>query len=73
MKYNYFENAGNEKQRDYLKMQNQCMLCGHILELQFEKIDDRLDSVDEAKEKMREHTYCPECKVQSKSRYYIIQ
>ncbi len=72
MKVQYFENASNEQQLMYLRNQNHCVLCGHSLEFRFEKeaTDKR---VDQNTEKICEVTSCPECEVQSKSHYYVVQ
>lgn len=77
MKVQYFENIKNEKQLMYLRNQNHCALCGHALEFKFEKEvpADNEDSKTQklSSEKICEVTVCPECEVQSKSLYYVVQ
>lgn len=78
MKVQYFENASNEKQLKYLKNQNHCALCGHLLEFKFEKKTASIETSTAHESapvctQICEVTSCPDCEVQSKSHYYSIQ
>lgn len=73
MKVQYFENIKSEKQLQYLRGHNHCPLCGQTLEFRFENPPKDRQSPEVTVPKICEVTVCPECEVQSKSQYYVVQ
>ncbi|WP_415062239.1 hypothetical protein [Bdellovibrio sp.] len=63
-KINYFEKADTPQHREFIISQNNCILCGTVLELKH--IADR--GIDEIKEE----AFCPHCEVKTRARTHIL-
>lgn len=63
-KINYFEKADTPKHREFIISQNNCILCGTVLELKH--IADR--SVSEIKEE----AYCTHCEVKTRAKTHML-
>lgn len=78
MKIQYFENVKSDKQLQFIRGHNHCPLCGQTLEFRFERDINPTPQIDESVSqtiipKICEVAVCPECEVQSKSQYYVVQ
>lgn len=63
-KINYFEKADTPKHREFIISQNNCILCGTVLELKH--IADR--SIAEIKEE----AYCTHCEVKTRAKTHML-
>lgn len=63
-KINYFEKADSPQHREFNISQNNCILCGTVLELKH--IADR--EVSEVKEE----AFCPHCEVKTRNRTHVL-
>lgn len=63
-KINYFEKADSKKHREFIISQNNCILCGTVLNLKH--ISDRNTA------EIKEEAFCPHCEVKTRARTYII-
>ena len=63
-KINYFEKIDSPKHREFIISQNNCILCGTVLELKH--IADR--DVAEVKEE----AFCPHCDVKTRAKTHIL-
>ena len=63
-KINYFEKADTPKYREFIISQNNCILCGTVLELKH--ITDR--DADEVKEE----AFCTHCDVKTRAKTHIL-
>ncbi len=65
----YFENIQSKKQKEFVHLNNNCLFCQEVLEIKYEKkFEDQPTVINE----VRELVFCPNCELQSKSRYYLI-
>lgn len=64
-KINYFENAQNSNQRDFIIAQNNCILCGTVLELKH--------LTDNEHGEIKEEAFCPACEVKTRNRVHALQ
>ncbi|MGZ3769207.1 MAG: hypothetical protein ACXVCP_11675 [Bdellovibrio sp.] len=63
-KINYFEKTDLKKHREFIISQNNCILCGTVLNLKH--IADRNTS------EIKEEAYCPHCEVKTRARTHLI-
>jgi CRISPR/Cas system-associated protein Cas10 (large subunit of type III CRISPR-Cas system) len=63
-KINYFENAATPKHRDFIISQNNCALCGTVLELTHTS-EPETDAI-------KEEAFCPHCEVKTSARKHIL-
>lgn len=63
-KINYFEKADQPHHREFIISQNNCILCGTVLELKH--IADRESS------EVKEEAFCPQCEVKTRNRTHIL-
>ncbi|UXR64883.1 hypothetical protein EZJ49_01290 [Bdellovibrio bacteriovorus] len=63
-KINYFEKAESAQHREFIISQNNCILCGTVLELKH--IADREIS------EVKEEAFCPHCEVKTRNRTHIL-
>lgn len=63
-KIQYFENARNEKHREFIASQSNCVLCGTVLELSH--------AVDSIIGHIREEAHCPSCEVKTRARFHPL-
>lgn len=64
LKINYFEKADSKKHREFIISQNNCVLCGTVLELKH--IADRNNS------EVKEEAFCPQCDVKTRAKTHIL-
>jgi hypothetical protein len=62
-KINYFENAKTTQHRDFIISQNNCVLCGSVLELKHLPAEP---------DKVKEEAYCPHCDVKTRAKTHIL-
>ena len=62
-KINYFENAKTIQHREFIISQNNCILCGTVLELKHLSTEDA---------KVKEEAYCPHCDVKTRAKTHIL-
>ncbi len=63
-KINYFEKAETLKHREFIISQNNCILCGTVLELKH--IADRGQS------EIKEEAFCPHCEVKTRAKTHNL-
>lgn len=63
-KFHYFESNGKEIYQDYIKSQNNCVLCGTVLEIRH--------LVDSEKKSIQEEAHCTECEVRTRNRTHTL-
>lgn len=63
-KINYFEKIDSTKHREFIISQNNCILCGSVLELKH--ISDKMIS------EITEEAFCPQCEVKTRARTHIL-
>ncbi len=64
IKISYFENANSLKHREFIISQNNCILCGTVLELKH--ISDRQIL------EVQEEAFCPQCEVKTRNRKHTL-
>ena len=62
-KINYFENARTTQHREFIISQNNCVLCGTVLELKH---------LPEDETQVKEEAYCPHCDVKTRGKIYSL-
>lgn len=65
----YFENIQTKKQKEFVHLNNNCLFCQEALDIQYEK---RFVESFQNPNEIREHVFCPNCELKSKSRYHLI-
>lgn len=60
----YFEKADSKKHIEFINSQNNCILCGTILEMKYHT----LECLDE----IREEAYCPHCSVKTRTKTHTM-
>lgn len=63
-KIQYFENANVPKHREFIISQNNCVLCGTVLELKH--------IVEVGVDEVKEEAFCPHCDVKTRSRTHVL-
>lgn len=63
-KVNYFENAENIQHREFIISQNNCILCGTVLELRH--VPDSVTS------SIKEEAHCPQCEVRTRAKIHTL-
>lgn len=63
-KLNYFEKIEIPKHRDFIIAQNNCVLCGTVLELR------HLVNLDEGQ--VKEEAYCPCCEIRTRNKNHTV-
>lgn len=63
-KIQYFENNKKDIYQDYIKSQNNCVLCGTVLEIRH--------LVDSDKNHVREEAHCSECEVRTRNKTHTL-
>lgn len=63
-KINYFEKADTQKHREFIISQNNCILCGTVLELKH--IADRDTS------EVKEEAFCTHCDVKTRAKTHVL-
>lgn len=63
-KINYFEKADTPKHREFIISQNNCVLCGTVLELNH--ISDRVTAA------IKEEAYCCQCEVRTRAKIHTL-
>ena len=61
---NYYENTESAKQKAYLKLQCNCVLCNTALELKFEALGET---------EIKEEANCPECEIRTRAKIHSLQ
>jgi len=64
-KLQYFEKVESKPQKDFLNAQNNCILCGGVLELQHVRV--------EAKAEIKEEAHCHHCDLRTRTKTYSLQ
>ena len=59
----YYENADSIKQKDYLNLQCNCVLCGTALELKFENLGEG---------EIKEEANCPQCEIRARAKIHQL-
>lgn len=60
----YFENAKNDKHREFIAAHSNCVLCGSVLELHH--------AVDSIICHISEEAHCPSCDVKTRARFHPL-
>lgn len=63
-KIDYFENAREEKHRDFIEEHSHCALCGTVLELHH--------VIDRPSAEIKEEARCPECEIRTRAKIYVL-
>ena len=63
-KIQYFERAEKKHQQDYIRLQNNCILCCTPLELQHVRNDECGE--------IKEEAHCPHCEVKTRAKIYTL-
>lgn len=63
-KINYFEKAESQKHREFIISQNNCILCGSVLELKH--------AVEQAILEIKEEAFCPHCEVKTRAKTHAL-
>ena len=63
-KMQYFENIESSQHREFIMAHNNCILCGTALELRHIRSAQELE--------IKEEAHCPECKMRTRARSYIL-
>lgn len=64
-KISYFENAQKPSHREFILAQNNCVLCGTVLELHHLK--------DHEEGEIKEEAFCPACEVKTRNKTHSLQ
>lgn len=63
-KINYFEKADSAKHREFIISQNNCILCGTVLELKHIS--------EQGVTEIKEEAFCPHCEVKTRAKTHIL-
>lgn len=63
-KISYFEKADTPKHREFIISQNNCVLCGTVLELKH--------IADRASDEVKEEAFCTQCDVKTRAKIHIL-
>lgn len=63
-KINYFEKVDSTKHREFIISQNNCVLCGTVLELKH--------IADSTIAEIKEEAFCPHCEVKTRAKTHIL-
>jgi len=63
-KINYFEKADSQKHREFIISQNNCILCGSVLELKH--------AVEIESPEIKEEAFCPHCEVKTRAKTHAL-
>ncbi|KHD89721.1 MAG: hypothetical protein OM95_01200 [Bdellovibrio sp. ArHS] len=63
-KINYFEKTDTPKHREFIISQNNCILCGTVLELKH--------IADRATDEIKEEAFCPHCEVKTRNKTHVL-
>ena len=63
-KTHYFEKTETHKHREFIISQNNCILCGTVLELKHISDSSTLE--------IKEEAYCPHCEVKTRAKTHIL-
>jgi hypothetical protein len=63
-KINYFEKADSIKHREFIISQNNCVLCGTVLELKH--------LCDKDTSEVKEEAFCPQCDVKTRAKTHVL-
>ncbi len=63
-KIQYFENAANPQHREFIISQNNCVLCGTVLELKH--------ITESGAGEIKEEAFCTQCDVKTRARTHIL-
>ncbi|MNJ92706.1 hypothetical protein D3C87_103800 [compost metagenome] len=63
-KINYFEKADSTKHREFIISQNNCILCGTVLELKH--------LCDKEISEVKEEAFCPQCEVKTRAKTHAL-
>ncbi|MFP5520118.1 MAG: hypothetical protein ACLGGX_09460 [Bdellovibrionia bacterium] len=63
-KIKYFEKPEKKQHKDFISSQNNCVLCGTVLELRH--------VVDQETHQIKEEAYCQHCEVRTRMRTYQL-
>ncbi len=63
-KINYFEKADLPKHREFIISQNNCVLCGTVLELRHR--------ADQSTANIKEEAYCSCCEVRTRAKVHTL-
>lgn len=64
VKINYFEKADDLKHREFIISQNNCVLCGSVLELRH--------SNDPSNGEIKEEAYCSHCDLKTRTKVHAM-
>lgn len=62
-KIQYFEKVESEDQKEFVQSQNNCVLCGSVLELRH---------FIEADLSIKEEAHCPECELRARAKIFTL-
>lgn len=63
-KIHYFEKADSHKHREFIISQNNCILCGTVLELKH--------IADRGTGEIKEEAFCTHCEVKTRAKTHIL-
>jgi hypothetical protein len=63
-KINYFEKADSIRHREFIISQNNCILCGTVLELKHISEQGTVE--------IREEAFCPHCEVKTRTKTHAV-
>lgn len=63
-KFDYFEKVDCPQHREFIISQNNCILCGTVLELRH--------TPDQFTSSIKEEAHCPECEVRTRAKIHTI-
>lgn len=63
-KINYFEKVDTPKHREFIISQNNCVLCGTVLELRH--------VADKSSGNIKEEAHCPQCEVRTRAKIHTL-
>ncbi|KYG63299.1 hypothetical protein AZI85_04510 [Bdellovibrio bacteriovorus] len=63
-KINYFEKTDSPKHREFIISQNNCILCGTVLELKH--------IADRATGEITEEAFCTQCEVKTRNKTHVL-
>lgn len=61
---NYFEKADTTKHREFIISQNNCILCGTVLELKH--------IFEHGTTEIKEEAFCPHCEVKTRAKTHVL-
>ena len=63
-KINYFEKIDEPKHREFINLQNNCILCGTVLELRHVREKEEIQ--------IKEEAYCTQCEMRTRAKIFAL-